>query len=156
MAGRPRKPHHIRLLEGGRGHSRPLTPDLEAPADPLARPAGLAADERLAWDSHVERIRALGLESSVDAGAVEAMVSAYCLARRARLIVRKKGLTVVTPMGIKARPEVAIARDAWRAYVQACGKFGLEPSARAKLPPKKKEPEKAGDVPAGLRDASAG
>ncbi len=74
MRGRPRKPHQLRVLEGGRGHSRALTPDLEAPSRPLKAPSGLAKDEALAWREHTARVRELGLESSVDAGAMELLV----------------------------------------------------------------------------------
>ena len=156
MAGRPRKPHRLRVLEGGRGKSRPLTPDLPAPTDPLVAPAWLSREERAAWKRHVVWLRSLRLESKVDAGALEAMVHFYCLARQADRVIRKRGLTVETPMGPKKRPEVAVSNESWRAYAGLAGQFGMTPAARAKLGGEPEAPEGAGDVPPELRDASGG
>lgn len=156
VAGRPRKPHKLRALEGGRGHSRPLTPDLPAPADALVVPAGFSREERAAWDLHAQRVRKLGLESSVDGGVIEAMVRHYVRARQAEREIKKHGLTVETMAGPKKRPEVMIAKESWHEYTQLCGQFGMTPAGRAKLGGDGKKPEGAGDVPPELRDASAG
>lgn len=155
--GRPRKPHRLRALEGGRGKSRPLTPDLAAPADPLVAPPGLSAPERAAWAVHVKWLRDLKLETAVDAGSIEALVRMFCRARQADAVIRRRGLTMTTKSnGTIRRPEVAISSECWRAYGALAGQFGLTPASRAKLGPATKVPEKAGDVPPELRDASRG
>jgi P27 family predicted phage terminase small subunit len=153
--GRPRKPHRLRVLEGGRGHSRPLTPDLPAPTDPLVAPRGLAADERAAWREHAAAVRQLGLESSVDRGQFLGMVRAYCRARKADRVLARRGLTMSSLHSEIQRPEVAISDRCWAHYERVASKFGLDPQARAKLAPAERRPEKAGDVPPELADASA-
>jgi len=158
--GRPRKPHRLRVLEGGRGKSRPLTPDLPAPKDPLRPPRTLSAAERLAWVEHVRDVRALGLESAVDHGQFLAMVRFYVRAQLADAAIarggRTGGLTVDTPSnGPIQRPEVGISERAWRLYAQLADKFGLSATARAKLGGSGAPRERAGDVPPELRDARA-
>jgi len=152
--GRPRKPHRLRVLEGGRGKSRALTPDLEAPAHPLKAPKGLSRDEAAAWREHVGRVRELGIESNVDAGAMELLVRMYARARRAdRELAR--GLTMVSDANGRVRkPEVLISESSWKVYAMLCQQFGLTPAARAKLGGDGGHRERAGDVPDALRDAT--
>jgi len=153
--GRPRKPYKIRLLEGGRGKSRPMTPDLPAPESRLRPPKDLSKPERAAWKLHVARIRQLGLESDVDAGQVEALVRFYCRARAADKALAELGLVTVTEAnGEIARPEVAISERCWKLYSQLATRFGLDPQARAKLGTGGPKPESASDLPEDLRDAS--
>lgn len=145
------------MLEGGRGKSRPLTPDLPAPASPLVPPPGLGKAERAAWTKHVGWLRALALESSVDAGMLEGMVVHYCRARAADAVIRRKGPVVLTKLnGPIKRPEVAISADSWRAYNQLASQFGMSPAARAKLGGGAGKEERAGDLPAELSDAAGG
>lgn len=125
-------------MEGGRGKSRPLTPDLPAPAGQLVMPKGLCPEGKREWARHVEWIRAMKLESPVDAGQVEALVRHLVRARKAD----RKG-------------QGMLATQAWKAYSAQAGQFGMGPAARAKLAPAEGKPEGAGDVPEGLRDASA-
>jgi P27 family predicted phage terminase small subunit len=154
---RPRKPHKLRVLEGGRGKSRPLSPDLKAPADPLAAPRGLSREELAAWKLHSKWLRRLGIESGVDGGSFLAMVRHYCRAIRADGILRKKGLTMVSATnGEIRRPEVSISAESWRAYSLLAQQFGLTPAARAKLGTKPERPERAGDVPEELANADSG
>lgn len=157
MAGRPRKPYKLRALEGGRGKSRPLMPDLEAPADPLEAPAGLSKAERAEWERHALYLRRLRVESCVDAGLFEGMIRALCRARAADRVIARKGLTMSTPAnGVTKRPEVGISADQWRLYNQLAAQFGLSPVARAKLGKGGDAPERAGDVPPELASADAG
>jgi P27 family predicted phage terminase small subunit len=155
VRGRPRKPHRLRALEGGRGHSRPLATDLAAPKDPLVVPAGLSRAERAAWRVHVAHLRRLKLESAVDAGQVEALVRFYCRARQADAILARRGLTTTTKhLGAIRRPEVAISRESWALYCALADKFGLSATSRAKLGAVLAPPPQAGDVPPELRDVS--
>ena len=158
--GRPRKPHVLRALEGGRGKSRPMTPDLPAPKSPLVPPPGLGSDERAAWKKHAAWVRSLRLESHVDAGQFEALVHFYCLARRAGRELRKlRKLTSMNKANGRTRlPEVSIQREAWRDYCAIASKFAMDPAARARMgadPATDPDLDGAGDVPPELRDASA-
>src|SRR5688500_12454193 len=129
-AGRPRKPYKLRALEGGRGHHRPVTPDLPAPAEPLVAPSGLSAPEKAAWKVHVGWLRALKLESKVDGAQLEGLVRMLCRARRADAAIARHGLTMVTKSnGTIQRPEVAISAACWKSYSALAGQFGLSPAA---------------------------
>ncbi len=154
--GRRRKPHVLRVLEGGLGHSRPLTPDLPAPTDPLLKPRGLTRAESASWDEHLAWIRQLRTESAVDAGQFLAMVRYYCRAQRADRAVARYGLTMRTRSnGLVQRPEVAISERCTRLYTQLADKFGMSPQARTKLGHQPEKPESASDLPADLRDAGS-
>jgi P27 family predicted phage terminase small subunit len=131
-----------------------MTPDLAAPAKPLAPPKGLARDELSAWAEHVERVRELGIESRVDVGSMEVLVRMYCRARRAEVELAK-GMTMMTEANGRIRkPEVLISESSWKVYIALCGQFGLTPAARAKLGPTSAPRERAGDVPEHLRDVT--
>jgi P27 family predicted phage terminase small subunit len=132
-----------------------LTPDLPAPGDPLVPPKTLTREELAAWRLHAEWFRSMGIESRVDAGSCEAMVRALCRARAADKALARSGLTMVSTRGARVkRPEVSISRDSWIFYVATATQFGLTPAARAKLGGSGSPRERAGDVPAHLRDAS--
>lgn len=153
-AGRPRKPYRLRILEGGRGKSRALTPDLPAPSSPLVAPAGLSRPERRAWNEHVEYFRDMGIESKVDSAYVEGMIRMLCRGREADAILHKSGLTMISVKGNRVkRPEVSISRESWEAYRQAAGNMGIGAAARAKLGGDGGHRERAGDLPEELRRA---
>lgn len=166
---RPRKPHTLRALEGGRGHSRPLTPDKPAPPDPLELPDGLSKEKREAWRKHARWVAALKLETRVDSGQMEALVSAYCIARSAdraledgRIVEAalvgsgrgKKGKAQRLRGVSRRRAEVQISLDAWKQYSRIADKFGMSAEVRARMGAEpEKPPQGAGDVPAELTDA---
>jgi P27 family predicted phage terminase small subunit len=132
-----------------------MAPDLPAPVDPL-RPSGqLNSAERAAWKKHVEWVRALKLESRVDAGCFEALVRAYCRARAADQVVAKQGLTFEGLHGPRPRPEVLISRNSWHTYQVLAQQFGMTPAARAKFGTSTARPEKASDLPAELSGGPA-
>ena len=164
MPGPPRKPHRLRVLEGGggargRGKHRPLTPDHPAPSTKLPCPRGFTADLRAEWRRHVAWLRELKLESGVDAAMLEGAVRMLCRARQAdRELAKAQRLTITSDANGSVRhPAVSISRECWRDYAQFAARFGLSPADRAKLGQGGAEqPEKAGDVPAELRDVSGG
>jgi len=115
-------------------------------------PATLTKEEKAAWDLHVGWIRKLKIETSVDAGQLEAMVRMFCRARQADAAIADLGLVLVTDAnGEIRRPEVSISNECWKHYGQLADKFGLSASARAKLGSGEKKIEDPGDVPADLR-----
>lgn len=152
---RPRKPHRLRALEGGRGKSRKLTPDLPTPSSPLEPHKGLSKAELAEWKAHAAYIRELGLESRVDSAFVEGMVRFLCRARQAdAALVKAKRLTMVGAKGGEVRrPEIQISRDCWKSYERMAGACGISAAARARLGATSRPPERAGDVPPELRNA---
>ncbi len=152
--GRPRKPHTLRVLEGGRGKSRPLTPDLAAPASPLVAPKGLSGPELREWRKHVEYLRDMGVESKVDSSFLEGLIRMLCRARKADVELARHGITMTSMKGNRVkRPEVSVSRESWQAYERMAAAFGITPAARAKLGGSGAPRERAGDVPPELRDA---
>lgn len=152
--GRPPKPHALRVLEGGRGKSRPLTPDLPAPARPLVAPKTLSTAERQEWKKHVAYLREMGVESEVDVSFLEGAIRMLCRARKADAELAKRGTTMISMKGNRVkRPEVSISRECWQAYERMAAQFGISPAARAKLGGSGGPHERAGDVPPELRDA---
>lgn len=154
--GRPRKPHQLRVLEGGAGKHRPLTPDLAAPNEPLVAPEHLTDEQRREWDRHVEMVRKLGTESSIDAGTFEGMIVALVRARECDAYIATHGVSYETDKGNTVmRPEAALSSQCWERYNKFATQFGLTPTARVKLSGSPAKPlEGAGDVPPELRDAS--
>jgi P27 family predicted phage terminase small subunit len=152
--GRPRKPHRLRVLEGGRGHSRPLTPDLPAPSGQLVAPRCLGSAERAAWKEIVSHLREMGTESKADAGLVECGATVICRKRRADAVLAKKGLTMISHKGnVVKRPEHSISRECMLIWISVAAQLGLSPAARAKLGGDGSHREEAGEVPPELTHA---
>ena len=158
MSGPTRKPFQLRSVEGGRGHHRPMVPDLEAPRGGLIAPPGLSKEERAAWEQHVVWLEDLKIDSRVDAGELLLAITHFVRARRADRVIARKGLTYKceTANGemIRPRPEIRISAESTRLYNLIIGKFGMSPADRAKLSlDRPGEEDGAGDTPAGLNDA---
>jgi P27 family predicted phage terminase small subunit len=128
--------------------------DHPAPDTLLRPPSSLSKEEREAWRQHVLWLRQLGLEAGCDAAVLEGTVRMLCRARAADAVLRTKGLTVEA-LNVGApirRPEATLSLECWKLYAQFAGRFGLSPADRAKLGTAPEPKERAGDVPAHLRD----
>ena len=82
----------------------------------------------------LDRMRVL---TEADGHALELLVDAYAEYRAARAVVAKEGATYEskTKHGkiVRARPEVAIAADAWKRMKAMLVEFGLTPSSRSQV-----------------------
>jgi P27 family predicted phage terminase small subunit len=135
--GRRPKPTVIKILQGNPG-KRPL--GRREPQPPLGVPPcprhlrGLA---RVAWHRIGKQLARMGVATTVDQDALELLVRAYAEYCRAQAVVDRRGdtYTIQTASGRvhRARPEVAIAQDAWRRARLMLIEFGLTPAARARV-----------------------
>lgn len=138
MPGRIPKPSRTREAQGNPGkrsfNKREPSLRVQAPA----APRDLDTDGFLEW----ERLCSVCLNARVltaaDRGIVEIAAQAYSTFIRATRVVNERGLTYETTnttggQVIKARPEVAIASDAWRRYRAAICELGLTPAARTRV-----------------------
>ena len=136
MGRRPR-PTALKILEGNPGH-RPL--GRGEPKPPIGVPPcpkhlrGLA---RVAWRRIGEQLARMNVATSVDQDALELLVGAYAEYRAATAVIARRGrtYTITTASGrvVRPRPEVGIARDAWRRVRLMLMEFGLTPAARTRV-----------------------
>lgn len=79
----------------------------------------------------------MGVLTLADGKALELLCDAYAEYREARSVCEREGMTYesVSEHGSmwRARPEVAIASDAWRRIASMLREFGLTPSSRTKV-----------------------
>ncbi len=138
MARPTPKPSQTRKVEGNPGKRAYNKREPQLAVRAPAMPADLDEDGTAEWG----RLVAVCLNSRVltvaDRGIVEAAAQAYSTFIRATRAVNQHGLiyeTENTTGGkvLKARPEVAIASDAWRRYRAAICELGLTPAARTRV-----------------------
>lgn len=137
MAGRKPTPTHIKLVKGNPGR-RPMNTREPRPKKGAPRmPAHLSARAKAAWKSIGPELERMGVLTLADGKALELLCDAYAEYRAARDTVERDGLTYesVSEHGSmwRARPEVAIASDAWRRIASMLREFGLTPSSRTKV-----------------------
>lgn len=161
MAGRPRKPSHLRLVEGHRGH-RPIPEDPEAPKGIPTCPPGLDPTARAAWTRMATRLHEMGVLALADREQLELAAQAYSDGRRARAALKAHGSETYTTTsssgGVmhRSHPEIAHRNDADRRLGLALGQLGLSPAARAKLGAAPKDPISSTYFPPELKDRADG
>lgn len=136
----PRKPSHLRAVEGNPSHSRPIN-HMEPKPDSgfLPAPDYFTAKEKIWYNEMCEQLVKFGVMSVMDSKAVEMMVSAYSTYRKAKDELDEHGSNTYKTLNssggitIKAHPSVAIASDAWRRFRSMATEFGLTPASRSKV-----------------------
>ena len=125
-------------LSGTRRRDRERRPPKPTPGEPIGR-RNLPAAVRRELDRLLAALRALpGVAAKPDQLALELAAEALAQHTRALRVVLRRGATYQcrTAAGAvmqRARPEVAIASDAWRRAFTALSAFGLTPLSREKL-----------------------
>src|SRR5258707_5544374 len=135
--GRRRRPIALKILEGNPG-KRDLgrgEPTLPAAVPPC--PKHIRGLARGAWQRIGAQLARMHVANHVDQDALELLVGAYAEYRRAQAVLDRRGrtYTIRTASGrvVRARPEVAIAQDAWRRVRLMLQEFGLTPAARTRV-----------------------
>lgn len=130
---RPKKPTALKILQGTARPDRanPHEPEY-APLD-LEPPHYLTADERREYLRLCGMMRSAGVMTVADVDALVMYVRAWRRWRAAHDVLIEQGETHDTPGGLRARPEVKIARDAQIELVRLMTEFGLTPASRAKV-----------------------
>ena len=101
-------------------------------------PRNLSPAARGAWRSVTAALARLGVLSVADGEALRLLAEALAEYREARRVLDREGATydLTTKAGgtmHRARPEAAIAADAWRRASAMLGRFGMTPADRARL-----------------------
>ena len=138
MPGRTPEPTHLKLLKGNPG-KRAINTTEPAPRRGVPRcPAHLPARAKVLWKSLGRELDRMGVLTMADGLAFEMLCDAYAVYREAREVIAAQGATYLSGtevggMMVRARPEVAIAADAWRRTSSMLTAFGLSPASRTKV-----------------------
>ena len=147
MAGRPRKPTKLKLLQGTLQPCRTNKKEPKLKAEmPLASSA-LTEKDKKAWRRMRRIIGPINIATKADVIALEELTTAYVDFWEARKVVDQNGTTYISKAikGINAegkqvmsvivrrRPEVEIMTDAWHRIEKMLSHFGLSPSSRSKV-----------------------
>ena len=148
MPGPPRRPVHLKILEGNRGHQSQKIlnkgPDWHDSFGPC--PKYLKGDARRLWKKLTPQLAAKNLAAQVYRPALEGLCRNYARALQAEAVLDEKGLTMAFQKSEdgttyeQQRPEVSIAQKSWQAVKAFAAEFGLTPAAVSKIQmPTKKE-----------------
>lgn len=136
--GRPAKPTALKLVQGNPG-KRPINKREPKPAAERPRcPAHLSPKAKTAFKNVCDLLEEMGVLTVADGMALEMLCDAYAEWRDLRKVVEQKGATYETvatsgDVMVKARPEVAMAADAWKRVKAMASEFGLTAASRTKL-----------------------
>ncbi|WP_419900635.1 P27 family phage terminase small subunit [Roseomonas sp. USHLN139] len=156
MAGRPRKPSHLKLVTGTERKSRANPAEPKPGKAPRLAPPGLPDAVARAWRLYVPRLDRMGVLTEADIPAVLALCYAHAERDAARaalaepfvirgtgggpdVTVAAGGVTTYATMSatggymLRTRPEVALVADADRRVMAYLSHFGLTPAARSKV-----------------------
>jgi len=139
--GRPRKPTHLKIVEGNPG-KRPLNQNEPKPKPLLPScPNWLNKDAKAMWRRLAKKLNDLGLLTEIDGEAFTAACQSYGVWVECEKILIEKGRVMVIERVNKSgdsigeyeqqRPEVSIGNTALKNFKGFCSEFGLSPSARS-------------------------
>lgn len=137
--GRPAKPTEMKRRQGTLRKHRENRREPKLPLGAPAAPDDLDAIALAEWRRLVADVLRLKVLTESDRPILKLAAQAYSTWWTAELALRKaKSLTFTTKnvtgaRVIKARPECALASDAWRRYFNAAVQLGLTPAARGKV-----------------------
>jgi len=139
MAGRPRKPSALHILEGTAiavrmNHNEPV-PTI---SDDLRPPKWLSLESRRIWRWMAPRLLQMRVLTDADRDAFGLGCDAMADYLGYRATIQEHGSTYETTTMqhdtmIRPRPEVAMMADAWRRAERIFSAFGMNPSARSKV-----------------------
>lgn len=136
--GRPAKPTALKLVQGNPGKRAINKREPKPAAERPKCPAHLSPKAKTAFKNVCDLLEGMGVLTIADGLALEMMCDAYAEWRDLRKIIDTEGATykVIGTSGdemVKARPEVAMASDAWKRVKAMASEFGLTAASRTKL-----------------------
>lgn len=134
MAGRPRKPTHLKLLEGTFRPDR--APENEPMPEAVAPdcPTWLHREAKREWKRIAPLLAELGLLTRIDRSALAAYCQLFARWYEAERAIKKHGMVMMAPWGLEMqRPEVGIAANTLKLMKAYLVEFGLTPSARSRI-----------------------
>lgn len=134
MAGRKRKPDHLKVVAGTAQKCR-MNPEAPAANHGCAiAPAWLSGRATEIFDQISATLHGMGIASPDDTHALALCASRLEEVEILTIVVEDEGRTYTSEGGlVKARPEVAMRNEAMRHAQSLLAEFGLTPSARSKV-----------------------
>lgn len=136
--GRPSKPTALKVVQGNAG-KRALNKNEPKPKAKRPKvPSHLSPKAKTAFRNVCDLLEDMGVLTIADGMALEMMCDAYSEWRDLRKIIDKHGSTYVTTGTsgdevVKARPEVAMASDAWKRVKAMMAEYGMTAASRTKV-----------------------
>lgn len=159
MPGRPRKPSALHIIDGTDRPDR-MNPNEPMPAVLVGStpPPWVKGKARAAWKQIAAILTEMRVLTVSDVPALALVCDALAEYIEARAGVQKHGMVYdsktvkivhtrdgdeveIETLMVRARPEVAIAADAWRRAMMGLTQFGLTPASRSKVSAIGKEDE---------------
>lgn len=136
--GRPTKPTALKIVQGNPGKRALNKKEPKLKVEAPRMPAHLSPKAKTAWKGLCATLGDMQVLATADAKALELLCDAYADWRDLRRIINREGhtYTTISVTGdtlFKARPEVAMAADAWKRVSSMLAQFGLTPSSRSKV-----------------------
>ena len=136
--GPPPKPTALKILAGNPGKRSLNFDQPRAPESSGQRPGWLKGLARKKWDTMHALLCEMRIMTAADELALTMLCETWAEWQAAREVIARKRATYesATKSGdriIRARPEVAIAADAWRRVRAMLMEFGLTPSSRSRI-----------------------
>lgn len=133
-AGRPPRPHHLKVIDGNPGKRSLAAPAQPPPSKPRC-PTWLTTYAKTEWRRVVPALDALGLLTGVDRSTLAAYCEAVATFKEATEAVTEYGILVKGRRKGEAvkNPALQIQRDAARSIATYSAMFGLSPSDRVRL-----------------------
>lgn len=135
----PRKPSHLRAVEGNPSHARPVNKEEPMP-DKGHKPAPEYFSERaVTWYNElVGDLEKMGVMTKVDSMAAEMLIVAYEEYRLLSDVIDKEGFTYWAQSAtggdlLKGNPAVNQRSNAWSRIRGMLQEFGLTPASRSKV-----------------------
>lgn len=130
--GRPRKPTHLKLLEGTYRPDRAVKNEPRPPVEAPSCPTWLHREAKREWRRVMPQLLAAGLITHLDRAALAAYCQCYAYWWEADRAIKRHGTTQVTDKGyIAPRPEVAMRKSALAEMRRFGAEFGLSPGTRS-------------------------
>lgn len=133
--GRPPKPTTIAFLSGDPGRRRRYQTEPAPPDAPPVAPDFLDAIAKAEWDHTTAILKEMGLLSKADQSALACYCEAWSRYRNAVEQLNKFGAVILSPNKKYPMPSPwhSIMKSALKDIIAFSDRFGLTPSARARL-----------------------
>lgn len=141
--GRPRKPTHLKLLEGTFRKDRAPKREPKAPKGHPTPPSYLGRVAKAEWRRIIPLLAEMQILSKADRSVIAAYCQAWQRLQEFERAIDEHGPTFVTEKGyVCQRPEVAMAHKQATLVRQLAAELGLTPAARSRIEVPEKEPPK--------------
>ena len=135
----PRKPTHLRAIEGNPSHARPINHDEPMPEKGHKPAPDYFTERAVKWYNElIADLEKIGVMTKVDSRAAEMLIVAYEEYRLLSEQIEKEGFTYWAQSAtggelLKGNPAVNQRSNAWNRIRGMLQEFGLTPASRSKV-----------------------